>query len=328
MKLSLRDKRDFYHSLGRFLDSGASLSTAMKTLRNGPTRGQRHLAEILARGMETGQTLADSFAAAKTAASPLEISVLQAGERSGKMPVCCSYLSEYFGRLTKVRADLWKHSAYPLFIFHFAVLVGPVVKLVIGQEIWASLAHALASLAFAYGVAILCYLAGKWWLRRSAVSEAADRLLQALPLFGNTRRCLVGARFCITYEMQLQTGVNILDALRWAGQASQSALLIKAVERIQPELRQGKKAGDLLEGQPAFPRHLVQGIKVGEETGYLEQELARMAHDYEERGIRWMETIGEWMPRFMYLFVVLYSAWQVVSMFQGMTKSYQNLLNF
>jgi len=328
MKLSLRDKRDFYHSLGRFLDSGASLSTAMKTLRNGPTRGQRHLAEILTREMDAGKTLSDAFAVARPAASPLEISVLQSGERSGRMPACCRYLSEYFGRLAKVRADLWKHSAYPLFIFHFAVLVGPLIALVTGEGVWAAIGTALASLAIAYGVAMLGYLAGKWWLRQSVESESADRWLQSLPLFGNTRRCLVAARFCGTYEMQLQAGVNILDALQWAGQASQSALLIQAVKRLLPELRQGKKAGDLMERESAFPRHLVQGVKVGEETGYLDQELTRLAHDYEERGIRWMETIGEWMPRFMYLLVVLYAAWQVVGMYEGVAKNYQNLLNF
>jgi type IV pilus assembly protein PilC len=327
MKLSLREKRDFYHGLGRLLDSGTSMQASLKTLRTGAGSAQRKLIAILKREIDAGKTLVDSFAAAKPAVSPLEIGVMQAGERSGRMSGCCRYLSDYFERLEAVRTVLWKKSAYPLFVFHLGVLVMALPSLLGAGGVHGASVQVLRTFAVAYGIGFLLFWLGKSWLRMAGVSPTADRLLQAIPLFGNTRKCLTACRFCGTYEMQLQAGVNTMDALRSAAQASQSAIFIKATKRIQGGLREGKKAGDLLEREAAFPRRMVQGIKLGEETGYLDQELARLAKDYEQKGVHWLEMIGEWLPRAVYLFVLLYSAWQVVSLYDGVMQNYQKLLN-
>ena len=327
MKLSLREKRDFYHGLGRLLDSGASLQAAMKTLRTGAASAQRQLIAVLEREIDAGKTMEDAFAAAKPAVSLLEISVMQAGGRSGRMTACCRYLSEYFEQLDAVRALLWKRSMYPLFIFHLGVLVMGLVAL-LGPGGWRSAVWQIVeNLGVAYGIALAVFWLGKSWLRLAGTSEAADRLLQLIPMLGNTRKCLTACRFCGTFEMQLQAGVNTMDALRSAAQASQSALFIKAARRMQDGLRAGNKVGDLLNEERVFPRRMVQGIKLGEETGYLDQELDRLAKDYEKKGLHWLEIIGEWMPKLVYLFILIYSAWQVVGFYEGMMQSYRSLLN-
>jgi len=328
MHPSLREKSDFYHGLARLLDSGASIQAALKTLRTGASSNLRKFISVLEHAIESGKTLGDAFATAKPSVNQMEVSVMQAGERSGRRTVCCRYLSEYFARLAAVRAILWKKSAYPLFIFHFAVLMMALPSLFTGGGVVGAAGYVLGTFALVYGVGFLIFALGKWWLRSAGKSETADRLLRALPLFGNTRKSLTAARFCGTYEMQLQAGVNMVDALRSAAQASQSAIFIQTIRRIQDGLLAGQKAGDLLEREPAFPRRMVQGIRLGEETGYLDQELERMTKEYEEKAVHWLEAMGEWLPRMIYLFVVLYSAWQVVSMYLGMAKQVQNVLNF
>ena len=52
---------------------------------------------------------------------------------------------------------------------------------------------------------------------------AIDWLLGRVPLVGKLRRNLALSRFCATYEMQLQAGINVYDSLRAAADASQSA---------------------------------------------------------------------------------------------------------
>jgi type IV pilus assembly protein PilC len=139
-----------------------------------------------------------------------------------------------------------------------------------------------------------------------------------LPLFGKVRKAFSLGRFCGTYEMQLQSGVNVMDSLKHAGKASQSAVLMGAVQRMLPKIRAGEQVGPAMAGTGAFPKKMIRAIRLGEETGKLDEELKQLTENFQREAMARIATLSEWIPKILYLVIAGYVGYQVISFYAGM----------
>ncbi len=148
-----------------------------------------------------------------------------------------------------------------------------------------------------------------------------DDLLRHLPFLGKIRRAFAISRFCATYNMQLEAGVNVMDSLAEASRASRSGLIHAAVARALPEVRRGAQAGEqLARSSAAFPKETLSAIIVAEETGRLDQTLLRLAEEYRAEGFRRIDIAAEWIPRLIYVSILLYLGWKII-------EGYRNYLS-
>ena len=112
--------------------------------------------------------------------------------------------------------------------------------------------------------------------------------------------------------MQLQAGINAMDSVRAAGEASQSARIRRAIEGFLPKMRGGVSLGTLITGESAFPSALQRAIRLGEESGGLDEDLVRWAGYYQKNAIDSLETLGTWVSRFVYLVVAAYLVYSII----------------
>ncbi len=173
------------------------------------------------------------------------------------------------------------------------------------------------------GVLILIYLCclGAWLLVRMVLFEGArnpaiDRYLRLIPVYGKMRRSFALARFCATYEMQLQSGVNVMDSLASAAKSSQSAMVNETVKRAIPLIRGGAQVGPLLVGG-AFTEEMVRTIQIGEETGDLDVELKRMAHSFQAEAMAQLDLLGAVFAKAIYFAVVGYAVYLIFKIYSG-----------
>jgi type II secretory pathway component PulF len=256
----------------------------------------------------------------------MEVSIMTAADRSGRLDHGCHQLSEYFGALEKSRAIVIKRSAYPVFVLHFGILVLALPKLFVGGGPREYAEQTLGVFLLIYGIAAVIALVVAELRRMGGSSPAMDRMLRAIPLIGKVRSSFALARFCATYETQLQAGVNVMDSLSSAGQASQSAGIVSAVRAALPELRAGGQVAELLARSNAFPSTMVRALRVAEETGDLDKELERLTEDFEQQALSRMETVGEWLPKLIYLTVLLYLGYQMVEIYQKVLSGYEKAI--
>lgn len=148
-----------------------------------------------------------------------------------------------------------------------------------------------------------------------------DRFLRLLPLLGKVRRAFSLGRFCATYEMQLQSGVNVMDSLSHAGRASQSAVLANAVERLLPRIRLGEQVGASMAAVGAFPKSMVRSMRLGEETGKLDEELKNLTEKFQQEAMGRIKTLSDWIPKILYIVIAGYVAYQIVSIYAGMMSN-------
>jgi type II secretory pathway component PulF len=325
VSLRLREKQSLYHSLGQLLRPGIPLPGALANLAQTSSGAQRRLIRHLNEAINGGKTFGEAMATQRPEVSELEIGIVSACEKSGRLEHGMTQLANYFGALATARESVLKKCAYPAFVLHFGIFILALPRLVTraiagnltSGDLTAYLRETFGVLVLIYGIGLVIALLVPILRDAGAKSAALDALLRTVPLMGKVRRAFATSRFCATYGMQLEAGINVIDALQAAQRATRSGLVRAAAERAIPELRTGAQVGSLLASSGAFPEPMIRAFCVGEQTGELGRELERMAADYLVEAQARLESATEWLSRFFYIAIMMYVGYTIVMAYKN-----------
>jgi type II secretory pathway component PulF len=322
--MQARDKARLYHDLGELMRSGVPFHKAIDLLAQrarGPVAGvMRGLRDSLARG----NTLPEALAAQR-GINDLDAALFSASERSGKLDRGFALAAGYYKALDSARAQMWTRAAYPIFILHFALIAFNTPLAIKGG--FAEFARTvITGMIVIWIAAAVVYFVGSFASDAARSSATIDRLLRAIPLIGKLRRAFAMSRFCAAYDMQLEAGVNVYETLDAAGRASASAIAANAAARARDDVRDGASVGVGLERTGDFPEPVTRAFIVGEETGRLDEELRTLAEDYRLSAMRRLDVITEWAPRVLYLGIVIFVGYQIVSFYTGYFGQMKDLM--
>ena len=110
-----------------------------------------------------------------------------------------------------------------------------------------------------------------------------DRLILSLPLFGEIIRNINTTNFTRTLGTLLSNGVPILTALGIVKGTLSNLVLLNALSEAEENLKQGRDMSSALIESGQFPKMATQMIKMGEETGKMEEMLERTATTYDKQ---------------------------------------------
>jgi type IV pilus assembly protein PilC len=117
---------------------------------------------------------------------------------------------------------------------------------------------------------------GKW--KKTSVGERLlDTYLLKLPIFGNLQTKVILVEFTRTLSMLLSAGIHILDALRILKNSLGNVLFRDAIDDIGKKVEKGYTLGDTFKSHKEFPPIVSQMIKVGEETGKMDDTLLKLS---------------------------------------------------
>lgn len=324
VSLRFRDKQSLYHNLGQLLGSGVTFPAALQKLAPSSRGGLRTLLGRLNRAIASGSTVAEAFAKQRPSISEMEAGIVAAVERAGRLDRGLMQLAAYFGALDAARSSVLKKVAYPVFVLHFGILALGV-KTLVTDGVGPYLREVGSLFLLIYGVALVIALAVPLLSDLGATNRVVDAFLRRIPLIGSIRRNFAVSRFCSTYEMQLGAGVNVMDGLNAAGRASRSGLIAATVKRALPEVIKGEQAGPLLSRGDAFPEAMLRDLTVAEQTGRLDQELDRLTEQHRRAALSSLDLLAEWGPRMLYLGVVVYVGFRIVSWYAGYMRTIEDL---
>jgi general secretion pathway protein F len=103
-----------------------------------------------------------------------------------------------------------------------------------------------------------------------------------LKLMGEVIRKLETARFCRTLGTLLRSGVPLLQALNNARDVINNQVIASAIDAVSAGAKEGKGIAVPLSSANVFPPLALSMIKVGEETGQLDNMLMKVASTYEK----------------------------------------------
>lgn len=325
MPLSYGEKQHFFTNLAQLLRSGVALPKALETLKRTSSGAVRGTVKKLLRQFDKDATASDAFQSLDPDLGPMERATLSAAARTGRLDYTLNRLADYFQTLLRARRAIFQQSAYPVFVLHFALLTWKV-ELLVTAGLPAYLRATLPMFFWVWGVALAIAVIVPIFDDLGAKLAVIDDFLRDLPLFGKVRTSLSVARFCGTYDMQLDAGVNVMDSILSAAEASRSGLLHRAVQRGLPSLRAGKSVGDIMEDYPgALPPDALESFLIGEQTGNLHQTLPQLQVRYEEQGLNRLAVLAEWLPRMLYIGVACFVGWRIISFYQNYFHTLESL---
>ncbi len=248
-----------------------------------------------------GSALADALESQNGVFSRFYLNMIRAGEMGGNLGDVLTRLSEYLERSQELKDTVTTALIYPaiLLIMSLASLF-VMLTFVVPQftEMFESAGQALP-VPTQIVVALAGGLQSYWWLilltliivssyMKSQLANPVSkktwdaRFLQ-LPLFGDILLHMETAALTRTLGTLLGNGVSILKALGIVRETATNLIIVDVLDDAEQQLKQGKSMSDALINSECFPKLAIQMIKMGEETGRLEEMLLRVATIYDKQ---------------------------------------------
>lgn len=307
-RVSRREATLIIHELATLLRAGLPLDQALDVMVTyAPKASHRALMKRILDTVRGGASLADAFAVHRDVFDRFCIGMVRAGEAGGSLDVVLAKTAEYLDRSQKTRQDLTSALVYPVILIVTAfVSVAIVVTVVIPsfQEIFEQAGYRLPlPTRIVMGVGTLAQ--NFWWvpllaifglvvylgrLRRTPEGRVAlDARILRIPILGALALKSEVSRLTYTLGMLLSNGVPMLSALLVARDALGNAALAAALDDVAKEVKAGKPLAAPMERTGLFPSFSTRLLRIGEESGRLEDMLFKIAETYEQelgRGIQ------------------------------------------
>jgi type IV pilus assembly protein PilC len=103
-----------------------------------------------------------------------------------------------------------------------------------------------------------------------------------VPLFGGMFRKLYMARLARTGQTLLATGVAMLDMLHITSTAVNNSIIAKSVDRAAEKVKGGKALSASLQPEEYIMPLVPQMIKIGEQSGRIDEMMGKTAQVYED----------------------------------------------
>ena len=302
-KLSQKDIALFTGELATLLESGLPLDKSLLVLID-LTEDNERVTKLIGRVLEkvkSGSTLADALEKQSGIFSKFYLNMIRAGEAGGSLGEVLTRLSEYLERSRELKETVSTALIYPaiLLVMSLASLF-VMLTFVVPQfsEMFESAGKALpVSTQIVVGLAE--WLQSYWWslilsvvfitsymnlqLADPVKKKIWDGRFLKLPLAGTIILNKETANISRTLGTLLGNGVSILAALVIVRETVDNLVLAAAIQDTEDQLKQGKNMSDALLEKGIFPKMAMQMIKMGEETGRLEEMLLRVATIYDKQ---------------------------------------------
>ena len=302
-RLSQKDIALLTGELATLLESGLPLDKSLLVLMD-LTEDNDRLNKLIARVLDKvkgGATLADALEQQTGIFSKFYLNMIRAGEAGGSLGDVLSRLSEYLERSQELKDTVSTALIYPaiLLVMSLASLF-VMLTFVVPQftEMFESAGKALpVSTQIVVGLAN--WLQSYWWallvgiifissymkfqLADPVKKKVWDGRFLKLPLAGTIITNKETANISRTLGTLLGNGVSILAALVIVRETVDNLVLAAAIQDAEEQLKQGKHLSDALLEKRLLPKMAVQMIKMGEETGRLEEMLLRIATIYDKQ---------------------------------------------
>ncbi|MGH7333308.1 MAG: type II secretion system F family protein [Candidatus Rokuibacteriota bacterium] len=296
-----RDLLAMTQQLATLVEAGMPLDRALSILEElAPHQRMKAIIADLLHSVRGGSSLSDALAKHHPRPfSRLYINMVRAGERGGVLEATLRRLAEFQESRQAFTEAIVSAMIYPAVIT--TVGAGAIVFLmtfVIPRfaEIFKDLGQAIpmpTQLLLSTSVAMRSYwwvgvlavvgmvLAWRLWTGTAEGRQQWDRFLLRAPLVGPLIIRIETARFTRTLGTMLKSGVPVLGALAVVGDIMTNQIVGHAVGRLADTVKRGGTVAAAMHEHTPFPALATHMVRVGEETGRLEEMLLKTADTVE-----------------------------------------------
>ncbi len=288
--------------LATVLEAGLPVVQALQiTAESQHQARMQDVLEALSREVAAGSSLSEALRRHPKYFGGLHVSLVAAGESSGRLSELLASLASWLERREKIRKKVSSSLSYPLAVLGIAVVVVGLMLIYVVPEfermfsgygaelppltrIVVGLSESLRNDGMAWLGALAGVAGALWWARRRlpAVRDLEDRVKLRLPMLGSLFARAALARFMRTLATLLEAGLPAIEALDGAAGACGNRIYEAAIRQVRDDVATGQGLRRAMSYLEALPPTLVQMIGVGEETGRLSEMCSHLADRYDD----------------------------------------------
>ena len=312
--VSLQDKLLFFELLAAMINAGVSMSDALELLQDQtPNQKLVRVIQKMRMEIESGSSLAEAMGKFDDIFDRATCSVVEAGEKSGKLNEILKELVSQYERLNTVGKKIKSVMMYPMIVTIVMVLLAAVVLIFVIPKLTVLFDGAsnlplptrmmVAASDFILNQTVLLVLGvisvvgGFVYWKKSAFGKPQWDLAQLFfPVFGSLQKELILSRFTRIFGFLISSGVPLTESLKISAHIAENEIYKNKILLAADDLTRGISiAENLSDNARLFPSMLVNMIAIGEKTASLEKIMEKIANFYDESLDRKVENLSKLM---------------------------------
>jgi type IV pilus assembly protein PilC len=302
-KIKAADIAYFSRQLATMLSAGIPLVQAFDIIGRGHDNpSMQDLILTIKADLESGTALTDALRKHPLYFGDLFCNLVAAGEQAGALDVLLDKIATYKEKTESLKGKIKKALFYPAMVIAVAVIVTAIILLFVipvFKDLFTSFGVDLPTFTLMviaisdfvrewwWGVLLTLvaffFFLGSLWKRSHGFREIVDRTVLKIPVIGPILNKAAIARFARTLSTTFAAGVPLVDALESVAGATGNVVYANAVMQMREEVATGQALQLSMRQRDLFPHMVIQMTAIGEESGALEDMLAKVADFYEEQ---------------------------------------------
>jgi type IV pilus assembly protein PilC len=303
----------FFRSFATLIRAGVSMQRGLTvSIERCEDPTLREALRSVLSDVEHGTSLSEAMSRRRRAFPILYVAMIRAGEEGGILDDVLERLATFLERDSNLRKKVQAALAYPLVVlsaaftlvvfliarivpmfagmfdsFHVELPVTTRILLGLGQGLQSPLVWAGLPLCVLFAAIAL-----DRYNRTAAGAFAIDRLRLRIPVIGTLVQKSIVARVARMLATLLRSGIELVSAIDVVIPVAGSAVYGRALTRINIALREGDSLTRPLAESRVFDPLVVALVRVGEETGLVDDMLLKIAEYFEGDVETTVATIG------------------------------------
>lgn len=297
-KMKNQELVSFCGHLALMLKAGVNIVHSLEILEDQATNGAiRKIIRKILENVGKGESL--STALEVTGEFPqLLIDMVKVGETSGELDGVLFNMEEYYQKEMVMRSKVKTALVYPkilifatlgtlVFFFFFVIptfqdMFSTMTDLPLATRILLGVSAYVKNHALGLGGVIAALVLLYVVLRQQEeFLLLEDRILLKIPLVGRLKKQVIIGRMARSLGVFLHSGVPVLGALEATKNILNSRSMEKGFEKATKSIMNGKSLTEAFEEEKLFEPMVYGLMRVGEETGALDEMLKKLAQIYD-----------------------------------------------
>ena len=330
----------FSRQLATMLKAGVPLVQAFDIIGKGHENPsmQTMLLSIKA-DLEGGDTLAEALKKKPQYFDELFCNLVKSGEHAGILDTLLDKVATYKEKTESMKKKIKKALTYPLAVIVVAFIVTSILLLFVVpvfEDLFKSFGADLPVFTqmvvnmskgmkewwwIVLGIIMLAVYVFIYFKRRSRpFNHFLDRTLLKLPVVGLILHKSAIARFSRTLSTMSAAGVPLVDALSSVAGACGNIIYNDAVLKMREEVATGQRLQFAMLQTHLFPHMVQQMVAIGEESGSMDDMLAKVADFYEEEVDNLVDNLSSLMEPFIMVILGILIGGLIIAMYLPIFK--------
>lgn len=299
LRSSKGDLLTFTTELSVLLSAGLPLDRSLNILSEiSENKEMKNVIQSVLKSIREGTSFSEALQKHSRIFPKLYVNMIRAGEAGGVLDVVLEKLNEFLESTKALKDHIVSVMVYPIILTvtgGISIIILLTFVLPKFSTIFAELGGSIplptqilltfSNTMKSYWWIVLSVIIAGWVIFRNYVKSDIGRYKWdafKLKVMGDVIKKLETARFCRTLGTLLKSGVPLLQALNNAKDVISNQVIASAIDAVPEGAKEGKSIAVSLSNANVFPPLALSMIKVGEETGQLDNMLIKVASTYEK----------------------------------------------